>query len=78
MQKQNQLKKTDENEPYHYSSKTTSYSDGNGLTQTERKIMTVHMEPRSLKQEKNVIRVSLEVEKLIFKEELKKKKQGTT
>jgi hypothetical protein len=40
--------------------------------------MTVHMEPRSLKQEKYEIRVSLEIEKLIFKEKSKKKKQGTT
>jgi hypothetical protein len=31
-------KEPDESESYHYSSKTTSYSDGNGLTRTERKV----------------------------------------
>jgi hypothetical protein len=31
-------KEQDESEPYHYSSTTTSYSDWNGLTHTERKV----------------------------------------
>jgi hypothetical protein len=35
--------------------------------------MTVHMEPRSLKHERQEIRVSLEIEKLFIKEKLKKK-----
>jgi hypothetical protein len=38
MQKQNQLKRTDESESYHYFSTATSYSDVNGLAHRKKSI----------------------------------------